>query len=128
MEGPVMNRYLKVWKRLLILAIAGGMAPGSATANDTTYRVNTEASRVYIRVDADGHLGHDHGIEGRLTSGQIHFGGHGQLVFNINSFVADTPAARKWVGLEEKFSGSDAKKVTANMLGNEVLDAARYAT
>lgn len=113
---------------ILLLAILGVVTPGIASADDATYRVNTEASRIFVRVEADSRLGHNHGIEGKLSSGQVHFGGSGQFVFNINSFVADTPAARKFVGLEEKVSSADARKVTATMLGSEVLDASRYPT
>ncbi len=87
--------------------------------------VDTTNSRVYVHVGATG-LGHEHGVEGKLTSGNVQLGaqqGAGRLVFDINSFTADTPTARKYVGLTGE---ADGTQVTANMLSAEVLDAANF--
>jgi len=111
-----------------LLILASWLSTGILHADDTVYRVDANGSHVYVRVNADGRLGHSHGIEGRVKAGQMQLGGVGQLNFDINSFVADTPAARQYVGLEGKTSGSDARKVTANMLSADVLDAAKYPT
>lgn len=101
------------------------LAHGQA-APVTSCRVNTTSSHVYARVNTATRLGHVHGIEGKLAAGSLELGGAGDLVFDITSFVADTPEAREYVGLEPKFSRSDAKKVQANMLGSDVLDAAQF--
>jgi polyisoprenoid-binding protein YceI len=90
------------------------------------YQVDTGASRVYVKVGSATRLGHVHGVEGRLASGKVTPGGAGELVFDMKSFVADTAAARQYVGLPASFSGSDAQKVTANMQSGDVLDVNRF--
>jgi polyisoprenoid-binding protein YceI len=90
------------------------------------YQVDTGASRVYIKVGSATRLGHVHGVEARLASGKVTPGGGGELVFDMKSFVADTAAARQYVGLPASFSQSDAQKVTANMQGGDVLDVNRF--
>lgn len=92
--------------------------------------IDVSASRVYILVGKTG-LGHEHGVVGRLKSGSISLGGApaaGLLEFDMTSFVADTAAARKYVGLTGTTSESTAQSVTKNMLGASVLNVARYPT
>ncbi len=92
--------------------------------------VDVRASRVYVFVDKTG-LGHEHGVEGRLKAGTISLGktaDAGELSFDMTSFRADTPAARKYVGLSGTTSASTRKQVDANMLGEKVLDVAHYPT
>lgn len=91
-----------------------------------SYQVDTSSSRVYIKVDKATNLGHVHGVEGQLASGQVTLGGAGSLVFSMTSFTADTPRARQYVGLNPQFSASDAAKVSANMHSADVLDVARF--
>jgi len=93
-----------------------------------TYHVFTSGSRVYVRIDKATRLGHEHGVIGQLTSGSFSFAGAGELVFDMNTFVADTPDARRYVGLSAEFPASDAAKVNANMRGPDVLDVGRYPT
>jgi NH3-dependent NAD+ synthetase len=50
----------------------------------------------------------------------------GELIFDMTTFVTETVASRAYVGLGGGADSSTAAKVTANMLGNEVLDVARY--
>jgi hypothetical protein len=92
--------------------------------------VNVEVSRVYTFVDKTG-LGHQHGIEGRLESGQLRLGAAqeaGTLRFDMRSFQADGEAARRYVGLTGLTDEATRTKVTANMLGSDVLDVERYPT
>ncbi len=99
---------------------AAAQAPGHKVGE-----LDIADSRVYILVGATG-LGHEHGVEGHLTSGSVQLGsaqGAGELVFNMPSFVAETPAARKYVGLA---GDADGRQVTANMLGPDVLDVANF--
>jgi polyisoprenoid-binding protein YceI len=99
-----------------------------AGASGKTFEVDTKASHVYVRVDPDGR-GHAHGIVGQLTSGAITLGAKekaGELVFDLTSFTADEPEARKYVGVEGKMSDSDRRSVTRTMLGSQVLDARQY--
>jgi polyisoprenoid-binding protein YceI len=87
-------------------------------------------SRVFTFVGATG-FGHEHGVEGRLVSGSIRLGANrnaGELVFDMKSFDADTPAARKYVGLQGESDDSTRKQVNDNMRGADVLDVARFPT
>ncbi len=85
------------------------------------FEVDTDASRVYIKVGTATRLGHEHGVEGRLKSGKLTLGGEGEVVFDMASFTADTAEARKRVGLEKK-------KVTEAMRGADVLDVGEHPT
>ena len=92
--------------------------------------VDLANSRVFTFVGATG-FGHEHGIEGRLVSGNLQLGANqsaGELVFDMKSFDADTPAARKYVGLQGESDDSTRKQVNDNMLGADVLDVAKFPT
>lgn len=90
--------------------------------------IDLGVSRVYIFVGKTG-LGHEHGVEGKLKSGHLDLPAKsGELVFDMASFDADTPAARKHVGLEGETSESTRKQVNANMLGPAVLDVEKFPT
>ncbi len=99
----------------------GSTATGSGDAN-------LKVSRVYIFVDKTG-LGHQHAIEGKLTSGKLFLGADssaGRLVFDMRSFDADTAAARRYIGLQGVTDASTRSKVNANMRGSGVLDVQKY--
>lgn len=92
--------------------------------------VDLNRSRAYIFVGKTG-FGHDHGVEGKLKSGAIQLGAAtnaGQLVFDMMSFDADTPTARRYVGLAGTTDASTRQQVNANMKGADVLNVARYPT
>ncbi len=93
--------------------------------------VDVNHSRVYVFVDKTG-LGHQHAVEGRLKQGAFRIQPgqppQGELVFDMASFRADTDQARRWIGLEGKTDPGTQKKVTANMLGPDVLNVARFPT
>ena len=102
-------------------APAAALAPGD---------VDPERSRVYVFVGKTG-LGHDHAIVGRLVSGRVVLDAPrdaGRLVFDMPSFLADTPEARKALGLSGETDASTRKQTTDNMLGPDVLDVARHPT
>jgi polyisoprenoid-binding protein YceI len=92
------------------------------------YRVDTRASRVYIKVGSATRVGHHHGVEGKLKSGRVVFGGKGELVIDTTSFRADTAAARRRAGLDPEFKPSEARQVTATMRGGRILDVAQFPT
>ena len=104
-----------------------------AAADQTVYEigdVNLPYSRVYAFVGKTG-LGHEHGVTGKIKQGQLNLSpGHegGTLVFDMTSFAADTPEARKFVGLDGNTDASTQQQVNANMLGPSVLDVARFST
>ena len=108
------------------VAIGWALTGPSPKAAAVTYEVDTGSSRVYALVSAATRLGHSHGIEGRLASGSVTPGGTGTLVFDMTTFEADAPGPRQYVGLEPKFSRSDAQKVNANMRGPAVLDVGQF--
>jgi polyisoprenoid-binding protein YceI len=90
------------------------------------WQIDRTSSRVYVRVETATRFGHGHGVEGKLLPSTIDLAGRGELVFDMTTFVADTPAARATVGLQGNMSRSDAQKVNANMLGKDVLDVAQF--
>jgi polyisoprenoid-binding protein YceI len=97
-------------------------------ASGVAYGVDAKASRIYVKVEPDGR-GHAHGIAGELAAGAVTFRSSekpGEFVFALTSLVADTPEARKYVGLEGNLSASDQRNVTRTMLGRTVLDTMQY--
>ncbi len=133
-----MKRFRKlneVLKRLLTLGCILLLGMSSALSQDSNAApsigpgdLNLGVSRVYTFVDKTG-LGHQHGIEGKLSSGSLVLGAEsaaGQLVFDMRSFDADTDAARRYVGLSGTTGESTRSQVNANMKGEYVLDVQRY--
>jgi len=105
-------------------------APAAEAPSPPPGDVDTDGSRIYVFVGKTG-LGHDHGIVGRLVSGRVILDAPqnaGQLVFDMPTFLADTPEARKVLGLAGETDASTRKQTTENMLGPEVLDVARHPT
>jgi polyisoprenoid-binding protein YceI len=90
--------------------------------------INLEASRVYIFVDKTG-FGHQHAIEGRLAEGKLRVAGRsaGRMVFDLQTFKADTNVARHYVGLKGEFDKKTQAEVTSNM-HDTVLDVAQFGT
>jgi polyisoprenoid-binding protein YceI len=91
--------------------------------------IDTDLSRVFIFVDKTG-FGHQHGVVGRLKSGYLRVAKEaaGKILFDMSSFRADTLDARRKVGLEGAGSEDEQEQVTANMLGEAVLDASHFPT
>lgn len=90
--------------------------------------IDLVGSRVYVFVGKTG-LGHDHAVIGMLQSGRVRLGAAeqaGRIVFDVRSFRADTTEARKALGLAGETDPGTQKQVTNNMLGPDVLDAARH--
>ncbi len=100
-------------------AVSPKVEPGS---------LNLEHSRVYIHVKKSGLVGHEHAVEGKLSSGDIRIAdvGKGRVVFDMQSFVADTEAARQYIGMKSEIDDATKKKVNDNMLGVEVLDVKHF--
>lgn len=108
-------------------------APTAIAPNQAVYEVGDVflgGSRVYVFVGKTG-LGHEHGIVGLLKEGRINLSAPrdaGMLVFDMASFAADTPEARKYVGLEGATDAKTQQQVNANMQGEYVLDSAKHPT
>jgi polyisoprenoid-binding protein YceI len=87
-------------------------------------------SRIYVRV-GKRRLGHEHGVEGLVKSGTLKLDASenaGEIVFDMQSFKADTDAARKFVGLEGATDADEQTEVTKTMTGKGVLDAKQHPT
>jgi hypothetical protein len=112
-------------------SVKGTPAPPMAAAQNILDigDVYLPGSRVYVLVGKTG-LGHEHGVEGQLKQGRINLnaaGAPGSLVFDMASFSADTPEARKFVGLQKSAeSATQQDQVTRNMRGDGVLDIAKF--
>ena len=124
---------------IVFVALAFGLASSAlspaargaqkAAPGGRTYQVDVAASRVYVKVGSATRIGHRHGVKGRLKSGTIQLGAGGELVFDMRSFKADTPEARKKVGLgRQRVSEREAKKVSETMLSAAVLDVEKFPT
>ncbi len=103
---------------------------GTTTLAPEGTEIFPEQSRVYIFVGKTG-LGHDHGIEGRFRSGWLRPGAGenaGEFVFDMQTFDADTDAARRYTGLPGSTDASTRRQVNENMKGPGVLDVRRYPT
>lgn len=92
--------------------------------------VDPVESRVYVRV-GKRRLGHEHGVEGLVKSGHLKLEATknaGEIVFDTQSFKADTDVARKHVGLESTTDADEQAEVTQTMTGKGVLDVKQYPT
>ena len=112
--------------------------PSSSVGRSTTAakglgagEVHAGNTRIYVHVFKAGSLGHEHAVVGRVKEGVIHLGATqnaGHVVADLTSFVADLEYARKLLGLPGETDADTQKKVTANMLGKEVLDVLQFPT
>jgi len=97
--------------------------------------VDAQASEVRLLVYRDGPLarfGHNHVFVGRVV-GEVHAGEAAarsafRLEIPVDSFAVDPPAARAEEGADfaAEVSEQARRGTRENMLGEEVLDAARY--
>lgn len=109
----------------------------SSTAGAGTVKsgqVELANSHVYIHV-YKSKIGHEHAIIGNLQSGDMRLAAAdnpqvepGTLVFDMNSFDADTAAARRYIGIPDSIDENTRKQVNQNMLGKEVLDVRSFPT
>jgi hypothetical protein len=113
-------------------SVASG--PIAATA-PTVYEagdVYVPGSRVYVFVGkGKSGLGHEHGVVGQFKQSRVNFNAPrdcGNLLFDMTSFAADTPDARKYIGLEGQIDASTQQQVNTNMRGQAVLDVAQFPT
>jgi polyisoprenoid-binding protein YceI len=116
----------------IALATSDVVAQGPAAAGQPPVPgdVDLATSRVYVLVGKTG-LGHDHAVIGKLVSGSVRLDAGenaGQIVFDMRSFLADTPEARKVLGLAGQTDESTRRQTTDNMLGPDVLDVDRHPT
>lgn len=92
--------------------------------------VQIQASRVFVFVEKTG-LVHQHGVEAKLNASTLVLAANenaGQLVFDMTSFDADTPVARKYVGLSGTTDDGTRTAVNKNMKGSAVLNVTQFPT
>ena len=102
----------------------------SSTPATKSGDINLAASRVYIHVGKTG-LGHEHAVMGSFQSGSLKLGANanaGALVFDMQTFDADSDHARRYIGLPGSTDAGTRDKVNANMLGGAVLDVQQFPT
>ncbi len=93
-------------------------------------QISVAKSRLYIFVDKTG-FGHQHAVEGLFNSGHLHLDttkDAGAFVFNMNSFNADTDAARRYLGSEVSTDSGTRKQVNANMKNASDLNVRQFPT
>lgn len=113
-----------------LVSSAQSWAQGPGASKVDPGQVDVASSRIYVHVGKTG-LGHDHGVIGQLKSGSLQLGAQssaGQFVFDMTTFVADTDAARKYVGLEGSTAEGTRRQVNDNMFGKHVLDVRQFPT
>lgn len=120
----------RLWAALLGAGLLCGDAPAQQQQRVLEPgQLLTDGSRVYVRVGKTG-LGHEHAIIGGIKSGNLNLAeaGGGRIVFDMTSFAADTPEARKILGLEGTTDDNTQRQVTANMQSKAVLDVKQFPT
>ena len=92
--------------------------------------LNTDASRIFTFVKGTG-MGHSHGVEAKFSSGSLALGASdnaGQFIFDMKTFDADTPLARKAVGLKGTSANWMRKQVTKEIHSSKILHSSEFPT
>ena len=120
--------------RLIGLVFLVGAA-GSAAAE--TFTVDAKKSELMVRTFKAGvarGLAHDHLVVARDVQGELSFDPEApeatrvSVTVKVASLVADDPAMRRRFKVGGELSEKDRQKVTASMLDEGQLDAARFPT
>jgi polyisoprenoid-binding protein YceI len=114
-------------KKALVLGVcAAFLLPGRASpAARTAYSIDAQASKIEIQVARDGFLkafGHDHLVSAVKYSGEIQFD-TAKVEGSSVEFTVETASLKV---MDPGESEKDRNEVQATMLGEQVLDAARY--
>lgn len=144
---PRISRVFAVAAFTLLVGCAGAPArPGTESGSlpwpgfappkpdETTYRVDPDASKLRIRVDPEGsmaRLGHSHIIGGNAISGTVvlnsdHESARLDLTINASALDVDKPEWRAAEGLESALDDTAISGTRANMRGERVLDVENH--
>jgi polyisoprenoid-binding protein YceI len=109
----------------LLVVTASGVLGGARPGNFTPYTVDRKQSKLEIHVFREGLLkafGHDHVISATVLSGQLQLA-QPNLTESSVTFVVETSSL---VVVDPRETEKDRNDVPSTMLGDKVLDAARY--
>jgi polyisoprenoid-binding protein YceI len=109
----------------LLLVIVSSVLAGARPGNFTPYTLDRKQSKLEIQVFREGFLkafGHDHVISATELSGQIQLA-QPNLTESSVTFVVETSSL---VVVDPGESEKDRNEVQSTMLGDKVLDEARY--
>jgi polyisoprenoid-binding protein YceI len=107
----------------LLLALSAPVAFNAESK--TTYSIDSAKSKIEIQVAKDGFFkafGHDHLVSATKFSGGVHLAA-AKMEESSVSFAADADSLRV---IDPGESEKDRTEVQATMLGEQVLDVARY--
>jgi len=110
---------------VLTLVFAAGLSAASSADTRASYAVDAQKSKIEIRVAREGFFkafGHDHLVSATKFSGEVQLS-QSNVADSAVSFVVD---AKSLVVLDPGESERDRKEVQTTMLGEQVLDVARY--
>ena len=109
----------------LLLAISVSVPVAGGTETRVAYAIDSQRSKIEIQVAREGFFkafGHDHLVSATQFSGGVQLD-----AANLeNSSVSFTVEAKSLAVLDPGESEKDRKEVQATMLGEQVLDIARY--
>jgi polyisoprenoid-binding protein YceI len=109
----------------LAVAVLVLVAAAPARADEATYRVVPEKSKLTFKAFRDGwfsSLGHDHVLGGRDFDGAVRFD---PVKFEASSVTLSVRTNTLEV-LDPGVDADDKKEIDATLKGDEVLDAAKY--
>jgi polyisoprenoid-binding protein YceI len=109
----------------LILVLAAELSAALGADTRANYAVDAQKSKIEIQVAREGFFkafGHDHLVSAPQFSGEVEFA-QPNLAQSSVSFTVD---AKSLVVLDPGESEKDRKEVQTTMLGEQVLDVARY--
>ena len=110
---------------LFLLAVIMSRPAVCATESREAYKIDSQKSKVEIQVAREGFFkafGHDHLVSAKEFSGEVQLD---SSKFE-NSSVSFTVEAKSLTVLDPGESEKDRKDVQTTMLGEQVLDVARY--
>jgi polyisoprenoid-binding protein YceI len=111
--------------KAILFAVLGVALSAVAANSQDAYKIDPQNSKIDIQVAREGFLkafGHDHLVSAKQFSGEVQIpsSGYGQ---SSVSFVVD---AKSLVVVDPGESEKDRAEVQSTMLGEQVLDVARY--
>lgn len=131
-----MAKRIRCTLALWTVCAAAGVAADEPGGPAGEYRVVSDESELRVLIfsaGALGALGHNHVISAQALEGSVHVGASPsdsrvELSLPVEGLVVDAPDARAAAGpaFEGEVDEGDRRGTRENMLGDELLEAARY--